>query len=136
MKNKTSYGYDLNKMNNECYQLRKNVMSVIYEAKSKGFSLPRIEVRIVNGGQKNIVGYAYLNTNIIHISEKYAKINKANLTHLVLHEIVHAVTGFKHDKKCYLMKPIIPCCPLLTKTWTAFEKYIKKNKERTLVKQG
>lgn len=122
--NKTGFNYKVNQMNDETYTLRRNVMSVIYEAKNKGFKLPRIEVRIVSGGDKEICGYAYLSSNVIHITEKYSKYDSNTLTALVLHEIVHAVTGFMHDDKCYLMNPYLRVKPDLTKTWKSFAKYI------------
>ena len=124
--NRASYGNKLNKMNDDTYALRRNVMSVIYEAKNKGFNLPRIEVRIVSGGESNVCGYAYLNSNVVHITEKWSKVDTATLTHLVLHEIVHAVTGYGHSDSCYLMQPIIQIKPNLEKSWSRFAFHMGK----------
>lgn len=123
LKNKTAYGYKLNKMNDDTYALRRKVIDTIYEVKGKGFSIPRIEVRIVKEGQSNIMGYAYMNSNIVHIAEKWAKVKNDRLTHLVLHEILHAIKGIEHDEKCYLMQSFIPNEIEINKTWKAFNKY-------------
>ena len=63
--NKTAYNFKLNKMNDATYKLRRNVMSVIYDAKNRGFKLPRIEVRIVSGGDSEVCGYATLGNNVM-----------------------------------------------------------------------
>ena len=124
-KNHTSYGYKLNKMNSDTYSIRRNVIDVLYEIKRRGYDIPRIEVRIVSEGDDNVGGYAYLKANIVHISEECAKMkNKDILTHLVLHEVVHAVTGFRHDDNCVLMNPCIPTDVDINKTWEAFAKYV------------
>lgn len=86
-------------------------------------NLPRIEVRIVDGGKDEICGYAYLSSNVVHINKKYAKKGDNFLYHLVLHEVVHAVTGFRHDEDCYLMNPIIKSLPRTAKSEEAFLKY-------------
>lgn len=127
LKNRTRQGFNLNKMNNDTYALRRKVINIIYEAKNRGFKLPRIEVRIVNSDNENdVCGYAYLNKNIIHINEKWCQYNEEALTHIVLHEIVHAVTGFEHDRLCYLMQPSLPSSkPLLSQSWLRFAHYIK-----------
>jgi len=127
--NKTSYGYKLNKMNDDTYALRRKVMNVIYEIKNNGYLIPRVEVRIVSEDtdtQKEVCGYAYLSENVVHIAEKYAKADDNILTHLVLHEVVHAVTGFRHDDKCYLMNPYIHANPNIKKSWKAFSGYLNQ----------
>lgn len=107
LKNTTAYNHKLNTMNNTTYSLRRKVIDIIYEAK-KLHSIPRIEVRIVSGGNENNCGYAYLGQNIIHINEKFININPLQLKHLVLHELIHAITGFNHDDNCVLMNPYLP----------------------------
>lgn len=107
LKNKTAFNHKLNSMNNETYELRRKVIDIIYEVK-KLHSIPRIEVRIVSGGNENNCGYAYLGKNIIHINETFVKSNVLQLKHIVLHELVHAITGFKHDESCLLMQPYLP----------------------------
>lgn len=127
--NKTSYGYKLNKMDDHTYNLRRKVINVLYDIKRKGFPIPRIEVRIVSEDtdcQREVCGYAYLNQNVVHIVEKWANANSDMLTHLVLHEVVHAVTGFRHDDNCYLMNPTIPSNPKVEKSWDAFSNYVTR----------
>ena len=123
LKNKTGYGHKLNRMNSDTYQLRRKVIDIIYEIKSKGYNIPRIEVRIVSGGENNICGYAYLSENIVHINEMY--INHPMLRDLVLHEVVHAVTGFGHDDNCYLMQTYMPIKHDEELMWKCFDKYMK-----------
>ena len=126
LKNKTSYKHSLCEMNDKTYELRSKVINIIREANSKGFNLPRIEVRIVTGGKENNCGYAYLKKNIIHIHDKY--VNDSRLKHIVLHEVVHAVTGFEHDNKCPLMHPKVTSNIDETILWNTFEKYVPKSK--------
>jgi putative lipoic acid-binding regulatory protein len=125
LKNKTAYGHSLKVMDNNTYAMRRQVIEIIREANNKGFNLPRIEVRIVSGGENVNCGYAYLNKNIVHIHDKYLNRSKAFITHLVLHEVVHAVTGFRHDDNCSLMCPIIPNNPSIETSWKRFAHYIK-----------
>jgi hypothetical protein len=125
LKNKGAYGHEVKKMDNDTYALRRRVMNVLYDIKNKGIKIPRIEVRIVSDNPSGVCGYAYLNSNVVHIVEKWAKINEDELTHLVLHEVVHAVTGFAHDDECYLMHPKFVRTPDLNKSWEAFKGYIK-----------
>jgi len=126
LKNRTRSEFDMRRMDSETYQLRRNVINIIYDIKRMGYDIPRIEVRIVQKREEtNIMGYAYLNQNIVHIDQYWAGANKNRLVHLVLHEIVHAVTGFRHDDDCYLMNPIIPKKPDLELTWKAFDYYMK-----------
>ena len=125
LKNKGAFGHSLKEMNDGTYALRKQVINIIREANNKGFNLPRIEVRIVSGGESNVCGYAYLNTNIIHIHDKYMTYSKAFLTHVVLHEIVHAMTGFGHDEKCDLMCAMVPNKLSIITAWNRFAHYIK-----------
>jgi hypothetical protein len=120
LKNTTSRGAEMLKMNEDTYALRRNVMDVIYQAK-KLVDIPRIEVRIVDTRPCNM-GYAYLGKNIIHIGKKYA-VNKGNtLTSLVLHEIVHAVKSLGHDETCPLMQAFHKEFPDAV-IWDAFKKY-------------
>ena len=124
LKNKTSHGFKLTERSDERYQLRKRVMGMIYKAK-KLVELPRIEVRVVDGGKDEVCGYAYLNSNIVHINKDYVNKSDEFLYHLVLHELVHSVTGFRHDEDCYLMNPIIKSLPIVSKSEKAFLKYFK-----------
>jgi hypothetical protein len=104
LKNTTAYGSKLRNMNDETYVLRRKVIDIIYSLKSE-VELPRIEVRIVTEGHIGACGYAYLNKRIVHIVDKWT--NNPHLYKIVLHEIVHAVTGFEHDNNCKLMSPYL-----------------------------
>ena len=110
MKSK-GYGSNL-KMNPETYKLRREVIEIIYKLKSL-VELPRIEVRInerPNGNQA--LAIAVLNESVIYITEAMFGKFRPFLFEVVLHEIVHAVTGFGHDDKCPLMSPTIGKQPL------------------------
>lgn len=128
LKNTTSYGGKLLKMNEDVYSMRRKVIDVIYEVKSKGFSIPRVEVRIVSKGTQ-ACAYAYLGCNIVHFSEKY--INDSLFTQAVLHEVVHAVFGVGEVEGCKLMH----CSefwnnkPTIDEAWTLFDKYYKQWKQ-------
>lgn len=97
-------------------------MSLIYQAK-EFVSLPRIEVRIVDKmpGCK-CAGYAYPGKNIVHIRSDYAN-NHPGLTHVVLHEILHAVLGTDHNDSCFLMNPVLPREFDNDAAWKSFKKY-------------
>ena len=99
-KNRTTSGHSLNKMNDQTYILRRQVIDIIYQV-NKLVSLPRIEVRIVSGGDDNLCGYAYMGGNVLHMNE--AHMNKPYFYQVVLHEILHAVLSTKHDENCDLM---------------------------------
>ena len=120
--NRTAYDAKMMKMDQDVYQLRKKVMNVIYEVKRNGYKIPRVEVRIVEEGQEDMMGYAYLNENIVHIKREFTNC-KETLTHLVLHEIVHACAGLGHDENCYLMRSVIPRNVNVENSWKAFSKY-------------
>ncbi len=122
MKNRTAYNFKKMKMNNDVYALRRKVINVIYELK-KHVNLPRIEVRIVENGDWGVCGYAYLGKKIVHMNKKYCTITDDALFHLVAHEVVHAVAGFGHDDKCYLMHPHYKPKPIKSKSLEAFKKY-------------
>lgn len=108
-------GYANNlKMDADTYTLRRRVIDVIYEAKSRlkavGVELPRIDVRITEpnqGSKANVVGHAYLGQNVVYIPNNTItdSFRGTFFKQVVLHEIVHAVTSFRHDDKCPLMNP-------------------------------
>lgn len=128
-KNQTIKGAKVRKMNEETYALRRRAIDIIYELKAElraiDKDLPRIEVRIVDTDPSvTACAYAYLGQNIVHISTKWAKYGtEEEFYHIVLHEIVHAATGFRHDNDCYLMHPNLPVNPMPEKSLAAFVKY-------------
>ena len=91
------------KMDSEVYKLRRKVINVIYEIKEQ-FNIPRITVRIADRHDV-ILGVARLKDNIIWITEESITDPRYDLRTLVMHELLHAIYGIGHDKKCPLMKP-------------------------------
>ena len=92
------------KMNDEVYKLRRQVINLIYEVKKEFLSFPRIEVRIGEARNHNVLGVAKLSKKQIWITKRAVDMSQDALRNIVYHEIVHAVTGFGHDEKCPLMK--------------------------------
>jgi uncharacterized protein with PhoU and TrkA domain len=92
------------KMNDAVYKLRRQVIELIYEAKKEIKDLPRIEVRIGEARNHNVLGVAKLSKKQIWITKRAVDMSQDALRNIVFHEIVHAVTGFGHDEKCPLMK--------------------------------
>ena len=92
-------------MNNEVYKLRHKVVSMLYEIKREVKDFPRIEVRIGEARNHNVLGVARLKDKKIWITKKAVDMSEDALRNVVYHEVVHAVTGFEHDDKCPLMKP-------------------------------
>lgn len=93
------------KMNKEVYQLRRNVIELIYELKDLYPNLPRVTVRITEDSDK-ISGVAELNGYKIWVPANSANRNKASLRRTVYHEVLHAVFGVGHFKGCPLMGPV------------------------------
>ena len=126
-KNKTAYGGKMLKMDDNTYALRRKVMDVLYEIKRRGYSIPRIEVRIVDSNT-NACAYAYLGQNIAHFNKKY--IGFKNFTQIVLHEVVHATFGIGEVIGCKLMH----CSEFWnnnvseSEAWELFEKYYNDTK--------
>ena len=92
-------------MNNEVYKLRHKVVSMLYEIKREVKDFPRIEVRIGEARNHNVLGVAKLKDKKIWITKRAVDMSEDALRNVVYHEVVHAVTGFEHDDKCPLMKP-------------------------------
>ena len=107
-------GQRVKKMSRSVYRNgRRPVMDILYMAKnwlrSEGLEMPRIEVRITEQESHHVNGSAYLGGRIIFITEDVINTgNVEKLTRTVLHEIVHAVTGFEHKDQCPLMSPVSP----------------------------
>ena len=126
------HGYAKNKrMNDDTYALRRKVIEVIYEAKNmlrkEGKEMPRIDVRITDVDHKAL-GWAYIGLNMVYMPEQMFTNPrlKTYFKEVVLHEIVHAVTGFRHDDKCPLMSPSIGQKPMSeAEMWKHFLKYFK-----------
>ena len=96
-------------MDRAVYQDRRKVMSCIYSAKAllkrHGFELPRITVRMTDNSAQRpaLLGLALTGQCVIWIPEWTLTLSVAALNQVVLHELVHAATGFRHDPSCPLM---------------------------------
>jgi len=122
------------KMNDEVYKLRRQVINLIYEVKKEFLSFPRIEVRIGEARNHNVLGVAKLSRKQIWITKRAIDMSQDALRNIVYHEIVHAVTGFGHDDKCPLMKPTLDGY-LLNKNecMKYLKKYIKEHTSATIL---
>ena len=107
-KNKTTKNFINFKMTNEVYNLRKKVINVLYDLKNNGFNIPRIDVRIGQHKDCQVLGVARLNNNIIWITEKAIDKKENEFYHTVLHELLHTIYGCEHDNKCHIMTPYQP----------------------------
>jgi hypothetical protein len=88
-------------MNPGVYKLRREVISLVCEAKKLIPSLPRITVRVTEDDSK-ILGVGRMHQNIIWITSSFVA-SRA----VVFHEILHAVFGQEHKSGCPLMAPQI-----------------------------
>ena len=105
MKNKTIKKHRNLEMNSDTYKLRRKVIAIIYEAKRLVNTLPRIDVRITECEDRHTLGAARMLDRIIWIPKTTT--GRDCLRQVVLHEILHAVYGIKHNEKCKLMCPQI-----------------------------
>ena len=122
------------KMDAEVYKKRRQVIDLVYEIKKEIKSLPRIEVRIGEARDHNVLGVAQLSDCKIWITDRILKMSEDALRNVVFHEVVHAVTGFGHDDKCPLMKPTLDGY-LLNKNQCMkyLKKYIKEHTSATIL---
>jgi hypothetical protein len=122
------------KMNDNTYKMRRQVINMIYEVKKVFRTLPRIEVRIGEARDHNVLGVAQLKDKKIWITKRAVDMSQDALRNIVYHEIVHAVTGFGHDDKCPLMKPTLDGY-LLNKNQCMkyLKKYIKEHTSATIL---
>ena len=93
------------KMDKDVYALRRQVINILYEVKKVIPTFPRIDVRIgkVKCGDGTL-GVGKANQNIIWITKDCINRGTDFLRNTVLHELVHTVYGFGHDKKWPLME--------------------------------
>ena len=104
MKTKQIKNFD---MNDRTYKMRRQVIDMLYEIKKEVKNFPRIEVRIGEARNHNVLGVAKLKDKKIWITKRAVDMSEDALRNIVYHEVVHAVTGFEHDDKCPLMKPTL-----------------------------
>jgi len=124
LKNKAAYGAKVMKMDDQVYALRRKVIDAIYEVKRRGYDLPRIEVRVVEGTE-GATAYAYTGRNIIHVDKRWID---QDIQIRTMHEIGHATFGVGRVPGCLLMD-----CEDWTrysvdpeKIFKIFDKYYKK----------
>ena len=123
-------GFKNRDMNDDTYKLRRAVMTIIYEFKHK-YSIPRQTIRIVDRevgtetheGWHNVIGYAGMSQNYVHIRGDWAGKSREKLLPLVAHEICHSVKGIEHNDDCKLMSPIIVDMTE-SEVWKACDKYL------------
>jgi hypothetical protein len=122
------------KMNDLVYKKRRQVMNLIYEVKKEFLSFPRIEVRIGEARDHNVLGVAKLSKKQIWITDRALNMSQDALRNIVYHEIVHAVTGFGHDDMCPLMKPTLDGYLLNKKQCMKYlKKYIKEHTSASIL---
>ena len=144
MKNKkTNIGNNMNtkyikndKMNNETYKLRTDVMSLIYEALDYGISLPRINVRIgqPTKGNENTLGvggkkWIWITRNAMNKSKDKA-LRLDYLRHVVYHEIGHAVFNLPHNEKCPLMASVLSSPCTKSQALSILKEYAQNNNQQ------
>ena len=115
------------KMSPETYKLKRAVLDIIYKAK-RMTQLPWIEVKVgdATAGNQATLGLAKLRANKLWITEKAINYGLDKLTHVVLHEVLHAVYGKDHDESCPLMSACLPAKPLSQdECYKHFVKHIK-----------
>ena len=107
-------GQRIRRTNRGLHQDRRGpVIAILYTARrwcrEIGITLPRVELRITeatNHEHRRVLGVATLGRCEIFISESaFEQPGTLDLAATVLHEVVHAVTGFRHDAQCPLMAP-------------------------------
>ncbi len=115
------------KMSPETYELKQIVLGIIYKAKTMA-KLPWIQVKVgdATAGNEATLGLAKLRANKLWITEKAINYGLDKLTHVVLHEVLHAVYGKDHDESCPLMSACLPAKPLSQdECYRHFVKHIK-----------
>ena len=85
------------------YELRRNVIALVYEAKELVPTLPRITVRITDNHETTLA-LATMKRDYIEVSERAISCTDFDLRTIVFHELLHAVWGLRHDETCRLMK--------------------------------
>ena len=114
-------------MSPETYKLKRAVLNIIYKAK-RMTQLPWIQVKAgdATAGNEATLGLAKLRANQLWITEKAINYGSQKLTHVVLHEVLHAVYGKDHDESCPLMAACLPAKPLSeADCYRHFVKHIK-----------
>ena len=98
------------------YGLRRRAIKHVYEARDllrrHGIEMPRVQIRVSESAHPdydNSLACAKLGARAVWFMDKYlATLTPRQLRWVVFHELVHAITGFRHDENCSLMSPRIP----------------------------
>jgi len=101
-----SKDYEIPDMTDELYELRREVIDIIYDAKDL-CDLPWIKVKIVEY-QNSTLGTAWMEGNKMYIATRAVEKDSIDLRGLVYHEILHTVFGVDHVGGCPLMDPTHP----------------------------
>ena len=96
-------GFDMPKMTPELYTLRRVVIDEIYRIKNTYTKLPRIDVRIVNPNGGTACGYAWLNSNIIHINSKWVGSKHVCRFSCTIQNPIQTVHNFQQCTSCILL---------------------------------
>lgn len=118
------------RMNGDVYAERRVAMAIVYRARelarSVGFDFPRVSVRICED-HASILGVAKMGKAEIFITSRSLAKSPAATTHVVLHEILHAVIALPHVPGCHLMDPYAPKSPDVAKLEALFVEYLRAN---------
>ena len=115
-------------MNDQTYNERRKVISIIYQCLRLNKSLPRVEVRIVEN-KGNVLGRATIFSRVPHISiTKQAFSSEDMLHNVVLHELCHTWFDAMHDETCPLMRSTINKPLTKDKAFEIFKEYLKDYK--------
>jgi len=127
MRNRLNLNFTNHKIGEEVYLQKRTVLRFVYELKNEGFILPRVEVKIGKPKNCNTLGLAILKENKIYISDSAFIKGENFLRHTVYHELLHAIYGCEHDKKCHLMNAYQPSLVYgKNKLVSIFKKYYNK----------
>ena len=98
-------GHHTKAPSNATHTLRRAAMAYIYEAKAlaeaAGVAWERVTIRITEGDAHKL-GLALLGGGVVWINATAClAYGPATLRHVVLHEIIHAVRGVRHDETAH-----------------------------------
>lgn len=126
-------GFNNLSMDEKVYQLRRQVMNIIYEARELlDFTMPRIQIRITEAASakhRETLGMASMGECEIWIPATTIDDGEKILRHVVYHELCHAIWGIDHDKNCKLMTAFVekPCTK--NECHKIFKSYAKQYKK-------
>ena len=105
-KNMNARGHTNRAMNDSTYTLRRRVLGHVYEAKKlTGGKMPRVDIRITDCTRERVLGQARMGDCVVWIPA--SSVGRADLRHIVFHELLHAVYGLGHCEGCPLMASVI-----------------------------